>query len=48
MNEENESDQIPDADTGEGPIERVMREEIMEAFKYLMIGKVPGPTEVHA
>ena len=32
MNEENEWDQI--ADTIEGPIERVMREERMEAFKY--------------
>ena len=32
----------------EGPIERVMREEIMEAFKYLKIGKAPGPTEVYA
>ena len=34
-----------DADTIEGPIERVMREEIMEAFKYLKIRKAPGPTE---
>ena len=32
MNEENEWDQISDAYTVEGPIERVMREEIMEAF----------------
>ena len=31
MNEENEWDQI--ADTVEGPIERVVREEIMEVFK---------------
>ena len=48
MNEENEWDQIADADAVEGPIERVMREEIMEAFKYLKIGKATGPTEVHA
>ena len=41
MNEENEWDQI--ADTVEGPIERMMREEIMEALKYLKIGKAPGP-----
>ena len=47
MNEENELDQIADADAVDGPIERVMREEIMEEFKYLMIGKVPGPTEVY-
>ena len=46
MNEENEWDQI--ADTVEGSIERVMREEITEAFKYLKIGKAPGPTEVYA
>ena len=37
MNEENELDQI--ADAVEGPIEGVMREEIMEAFKYVKIGK---------
>ena len=46
MNEENEWDQI--ADTVEGPIEREMREEIIEAFKYLKIGKTPGPTDVYA
>ena len=47
MNEENELDQIADADAVDGPIERVMRDEIMEEFTYLMIGKVPGPTEVY-
>ena len=31
-----------------GPIERVLREEIMVAFKYLKIRKAPGPTEVCA
>ena len=31
----------------EGPIERIMREEIMEAFKYLKIGKAPVTTEVY-
>ena len=35
MNDHNEWDQIADADTVEGPIERVMGKEIMEAFKYL-------------
>ena len=40
----NEWDKRADADTVEGPIERVIREEIVEAFKYLMIGKAPGLT----
>ena len=48
MNEDNEWDQLADADTVEGPIERVTREEIMEAFKHLMIEKAPGPTEIYA
>ena len=48
MNEENELDQIADADTVQGPIQRVMREEIMEAFKYLKIGKETGRTEAYA
>ena len=30
----------------EGPTERVMREEIVEAFKHLKIEKAPEPTEV--
>ena len=47
-NEENERDQIADADTVEGPIERVMIKEIVEVFKYLKIGMAPGPTEVYA
>ena len=47
MNEDIEWDQIADAGVVEGPIERVMREDIMEAFKYLKIGKAPGPTEVY-
>ena len=33
--------QIADADAVEGPIERVMRVEIMEVFKYMKIGKAP-------
>ena len=32
INEENEWDQLAGADTVDGPIERVMREEIMELF----------------
>ena len=35
MIEESEWDKIADDDTVEGPIEREMREEIMEAFKYM-------------
>ena len=45
MNEENEWDQTADADAVYGPIERVMREKIMEVFKHLKIVKSPGPSE---
>ena len=48
MNEKNKWDKFADADVVEGPIERVMREEIIEAVKYLKIGMAPGPTEVNA
>ena len=48
MKEENEWDQIAEADAVEGPIERLMREEIVEAFKYLKIGMTSGHTEVYA
>ena len=44
MNEDNDWNEIADADAVEGPIERVMRKKIMEAFKHLKIGKAPGPT----
>ena len=47
MNEENEWDQIADVYTVEGPIKRVMREELMEAFKYLKIEKASGPAKVY-
>ena len=47
MNEETEWDQIVDAATLEGPKQIQMREEIMEAFKYLMIGKSPASTEAY-
>ena len=46
MKEDNEWDKI--ADTVEGPIERVMREDIVEAFRHTKIGKAPGPTEDYA
>ena len=48
MNEENEWDQIADADTVQGPIERVMRDEIMDLFKHLKIGMAAGPSDVYA
>ena len=48
MNEETEWDYIADADTVAGPIERVMGEEIMEAFMHLTIGKAPWTTEAYA
>ena len=34
-----------DADTEEGTIKRVMREEIIESFKHLMIEKATGSNE---
>ena len=46
MNEKNEWDQ--NADTIEEQIQRMIREEIMDSFKYLKIGKAPGPIEVYA
>ena len=45
MNEGIECDQI--ADTVEGAIERLMREELMEALKHLKIGKATGQSEVY-
>ena len=44
----NEWDRIEDADTVPGPIERAMREEMMEAFKHLRTGRAAGATEVYA
>ena len=43
----NEFDHFADANTVDGPIERVMSAEIMETFKYLVIGKAPGSSEVN-
>ena len=48
MHEENEWDQIADADNAEGQIQRVMRQEMMDVFKQLKIGKTPGSSEVNA
>ena len=48
MNEKNECDQIANADAIQGPIERVLKEEIMVALKHLKIGMAPGPSQVYA
>ena len=48
MNNDNEWDQIADADIVEGPIERLTREEIMEAFKQFNIRRPNGQTEVYS
>ena len=48
MNEENEWDKMAEADTVHGSTERVLREEIMEAFKHSKIVKASGPSEVYA
>ena len=48
LNEKNELDEIADTDSVEGSIERMLREDIMEAFKYLTIGQASGPTEAYA
>ena len=48
MKEENELNRIADADTVLGPIEGVLREEIMEVFKHLKIGKPPRPSVFYA
>ena len=48
MNEENEWGQIADADAVQGPIERVLREWIMEAFMHLSTAMDSGQSEVYA
>ena len=48
MKEGNEWDHTADEDAVEGPIERVMNEWIMKAFKYLKIVKTPWPSEAEA
>ena len=39
--------QIADADNVEGRIDGLIRVEIMEALKHLVIGNSPGPSEVY-
>ena len=48
MNDENELDEIEDTYTVERLSERLMRENIVEVFKHLKIGKALGPSEVYA
>ena len=48
MIQEHEWDQMADANTVEGPIKRVIREEIMEALTHMKIGLAPGPSEAYA
>ena len=48
INEDNEWDQIADADVVQGPIERVLSEEVMEAINHLKIGKASGSSDVYA
>ena len=47
MIEEKEWDQIEETDTVEGPIERVMREEVMDAFRHWKIERAAGTSEVY-
>ena len=46
MNEEIEWDEMED--TVRGPRERVLRDELLEAFNHMKIGKAPGPSEAFA
>ena len=48
MNEEREWDQITDADTVEGPAERVTRDKIIKAMRKMKTRKAAGPPEVCA
>ena len=46
MNEENEWDQMVEINAVEGPIERITREEVVEAMRRMKSGKATGPSEV--
>ena len=48
MNEENEWNGIVDVDLVQGPLERVIREEVMMAIKAMKLGKAGGTSEVVA
>ena len=46
MNEENEWDHMVETDLVEGPVEKVARNEIVEAIQSIKSGKATGPSEV--
>ena len=46
MNEENEWDRMVKTDVVEGPVEKVVRNEIVEANQKMKSGKVTGPSKV--
>ena len=46
MNEENEWDQMAETDLVEGPVEKVVRNEIEETIQSMKSGKATGPSEV--
>ena len=46
INEENEWDHMMETDVVEGPVEKVARNEIVEAKQKIKSGKTTGPSEV--
>ena len=46
MSEENEWDHMVKTDVVEGPVEKVTRNEIVEAMQRMKSGKATGPSEV--
>ena len=46
MNEENQWDQMVETDVVEEPVEKVARNEIVEAMQKMKSGKATGPSEV--
>ena len=46
MNEENEWDRMVETDLVEGPVEKVVRNKIVEAIQSIKSGKATGPSEV--
>ena len=48
MNEEKEWDHVVETDVVEGPVEKVARNEIVEAMQKMKSGKATGPSQVSA
>ena len=46
MNEENDWDHNVEADSVEGPVVCVSREDVLQALNVMKTGKDPGPSEV--